>query len=122
MLPLGYTLGFCVNGILLWVFFQRDFGRRLQEPIRALGQSAAAAVLTGFVAYISLNVLDDVFAIDTLTGIFLQGLTAGVIGTIAGVMVLLLLQSRELFEVWETLKQRISRTHIVAPDSDRIEG
>jgi len=122
MLPLGYTLGFFVNGMLLWLLFQRDFGRKLFEPLRAFWQSLAAAVLTGFVAYVSLNALAPYFASSTVAGVFLHGLLSGVIGTAIGAIVLALLGNREFYEMWDAVKQRMWKTHVVAPDSDSIDG
>ena len=61
---------------------------------------------------------DTVFDINTLLGIFLQGLISGVMGIASAVLVLYLLKNRELAEVWATLHAKIWRAKVVPPDAE----
>jgi hypothetical protein len=72
----------------------------------------------GYVTYISLNIFDKVFDVYTLIGIFLQGFTSGLVGIVALVIVLYLLKSEELSEVWTTLHKKIWRASVIAPDAE----
>jgi hypothetical protein len=47
----------------------------------------------GFVTYSFLAVFDSVFNINTLIGIFMQGLLSGVVGIISAVITLFLLKN-----------------------------
>ncbi|TSC68328.1 MAG: Integral membrane protein MviN [Parcubacteria group bacterium Gr01-1014_72] len=116
MLPLAYSFGTILNAGVLWRLFERSFGSFPRSVYRSLYQSFAAAVIMGFASYIFLNVFDDVFALDTLPGIFFQGLLSGLLGIVLGVVVLVLLGNREVREVWETLHHRIWKAKIVGPD------
>ena len=121
MLPLGYTLGFMVNGALLWWSFQRDFSHSLRQLQRTLFQSVMASIFTGFVAYIGLNIFDDLFDLTTLIGVFLQGLCAGLLGTFGGIALLWIMGSQELTDVVSSFRKRLTRSHVIPPDKDTLE-
>jgi hypothetical protein len=72
----------------------------------------------GYVTYICLNIFDKVFNLDTLVGIFLQGFISGIIGIATLVVVLYLLKSEELTEVWSTLHKKIWKAKVVQPDAE----
>lgn len=119
MLPLGFSLGIIFNMILNWIDFSLDFKKFSLPVLKTFFQSFSASIITGFVAYKFLAVFDDVFNINTLLGIFMQGFLSGIIGIISGICILYLLKSRELFEVWDTLHRKIWRTKIPsAPDAE----
>ena len=71
----------------------------------------------GGVAYFFLKVFDNVFDLNTLPGIFLQGLFSGVLGIAAGVIVLALLKNQELGVILETFQKRIWKTKITPPET-----
>jgi hypothetical protein len=52
-------------------------------------------------------VFDDIFNLSTVAGVFLQGLLAGIVGTIIIIGVLYVLKSVELRDVLETLHRKI---------------
>lgn len=121
MLPLGYTIGFAVNGFLLWILFKRDFQLNLRSLASTVWQSSAAAVTAGIISYELLDVLDEVFNIQTLPGIFLQGLCAGLIGIGAGMVVLVVLRNREITELVTALRRKINGTQVITPESDTLD-
>ncbi len=107
MLPLGYTVAVIINCILLWIYFAKVFPGFTKSLIKTAIQSLSASIFMGFTAYIFLNVFDDVFNLNTLLGIFLQGLCSGLIGIAAGIVILKLLNNPEISEVWRTLHSKI---------------
>ncbi len=120
MLPLGYSLGTIFGGIAFWVIFQKDFGK-MPRLFKTLFASLQAAVAGGFVAYIGLNLLDEWFNLNTLAGIFSQGLIAGLLGIGATLLVFKLLKNPEIEEVLSALKQKVSKNKIIVSEPDKIE-
>ncbi len=121
MLPLGYSLGELINLVIFWWFFERDFKNFSAPLFRTLWESLSASVIMGFVAYLFLTVFSKVFDLNTLPGIFAQGLFAGLIGILAGVLVLLALKNKELKEVYKALHVRIWKTdNLVIPEHEDI--
>lgn len=118
MLPLGFTLGVLVNLIIHWLGFSIEFPSYSPRVLRTLFHTVGASVLMGYAAYISLNIFDTVFDLNTLIGIFLQGLVSGLIGIATLVAVLVLLRNQEIAEVWGTLHKKIWKAKIVGPDPE----
>jgi putative peptidoglycan lipid II flippase len=107
MLPLGYTLAVFVNCILLWVYFGQEFVGFTKALRRTVFESFSASIVMGFAAYLGLNIFDDFFNLETLPGIFMQGLCAGILGIIVGIIILYLLNNQEIKEIWKTLHHKI---------------
>src|SRR5581483_3404993 len=101
MLPLGYSIGVLLNVLIFFIAFERDFKNVAAHLWRTFRQSFSAAILMGFVAYISLNVFDKVFDLSTTIVIFLQGLCSGVIGILFGLLILKLINNQEIGEIWQ---------------------
>lgn len=121
VLPLAYSLGMIVNALLFWVLFRRDFGGHLPRFLyTTMGQSFAASVIAGAVAYGGLTMLDTVFNLETIIGVFLQGLIAGMLGIAAGIVVLLLLKNREVKEIWEAFHYRFWKQKPIAPEIEEL--
>ncbi len=118
MLPLGFSLGVIINMIIHWIGFHREFRSYSAPVLRTLFQVTGAGLIMGYVSYISLNIFDKVFNIDTFMGIFLQGFLSGIVGIIFLVIVLYFLKSEELREVWQTLHKKIWKAKIVSPDAE----
>jgi putative peptidoglycan lipid II flippase len=107
MLPLGYSLAVIINCILLWVFFGREFAGFTRLLRNTLFHSFSASVIMGLVSYLSLNIFDNLFNINKVFGIFMQGFLSGILGIIAGVIILKLLKNQEIEEIWATLHHKI---------------
>ncbi len=117
MLALGFALAQIINCLILWVWFEKE-NRGFSVPLlKTLFQSFAASVIMGFVAYLGLGIFDNVFNINTLVGIFMQGFSAGVIGIIALVLVLKVLKSYELEETIDTLHKKFWNVRPIVPDT-----
>lgn len=118
MLPLGFSFGILVNAIVHWIAFHKEFNEYSKPVLRTFFQISGASTIMGFVAYKFLDVFDNIFNLETLPGIFFQGFFSGTIGILVGIMVLYLLKSTELKEVWKTLHKKILKAKIVGPDAE----
>ena len=121
MLALGFSLAQIINCIILWIWFERehpDFSRPL---MKTLFQSFSASVIMGFVSYLGLNLFDNVFNINKVAGIFMQGFCAGILGIIALVIILKLLNSCELEETIDTLHKKFWKVRPIVPDTNATD-
>ena len=115
-LPLGWSIGEVINSIALWFVFEKDFKGFSKPVIKTFIQVLASSLVMGYAAYVSLDIFDNVFNLDTTIGIFSQGLISGVIGIGFGILVLLIFKNQELSDVWQTLKGRFWKKPTVAPE------
>ena len=120
MLPLGYSIGTIVNGLLHWYSFEREFGGFSHKIGRTVFESLGTSIIMGAAAYIGLVILAPVFNTATLIGIFLQGFVAGVIAIIVGVAVLHGLGSKELSETWQTIHRKFWKVKVVSSDPEIV--
>lgn len=118
MLPLGYSIGVLINLIIHWVGFNSHFPNYSKPVLRTLFEVSGASIIMGYITYLSLDIFDNIFNIDTLTGIFLQGFVSGLIGIISAVIILILLKNKELSEVWTTLHHKIWKAKVIPPDAE----
>ncbi len=120
MLPLAYSCGTILNFILQWYFVRKDFMAGESFITKTFFQSLGAAFFLGVVTYSSLNALSPVFGTTTFWGVFLQGLISGILGIIAGAIVLYLLGSEEFKEVVKTLKSKFWKAKVLAPAQEGL--
>ena len=100
MLPLSYALFSILNIVVFFFLFERDFGSLREHMRKPIFESFSAAVVAAFAAHQTLDALDGVFNIDTFLGVFLIGFIGGIVGIVAGAIVLRALGNREIQEVW----------------------
>src|SRR3989344_1516043 len=120
MLPLAYSAGTILNFILYWFYFRRDFMQGESFITKPLFQSLGASFFLGAVAYLSLNILSPIFGTTTFLGIFLQGFISGLLGILAAIVVLYLLQSEELKDFTKVLHTKFWRAKIIAPSQEEL--
>lgn len=121
-LPLGFSLGTWANTLVLWYFFRKDFKGSLKQASVTFFHALSAAVITGFVAYLSLGALTRFLDLSTLPGIFMQGFIAGIVGILAGVGILSLLKNPELKEIMAIIPRKIFREKdVVLDDVSKID-
>jgi len=106
MLPLGYTIGTILNGIVHWVGFEKDFPGFSKKTMRTLYESLFASLVLAFGTYGALRALAPHFNSDSLTGALFLGLAAGVLGIIAGIATLVLIGNTELKEAFKSIRMR----------------
>ena len=121
MLALGFSLAQIVNCIILWIWFEKEHRGFSSPLLKTLFQSFSASVIMGFIAYLFLNVFVNVFNVNTLIGIFMQGLCAGIIGIAVFILVLKIMRSHELKETIEALHQKFWKTRPIVPDTSAID-
>ncbi|MBP9715258.1 MAG: murein biosynthesis integral membrane protein MurJ [Candidatus Pacebacteria bacterium] len=119
MLPLAYSLGTILNFILYLIFIRKDILETGAFITKTFFQSLGASFFIGGVAYVSLNILSPIFGIVTFWGVFLQGLISGILGILAGILVLHLLKNEELKELVRTLHTKFWQAKVV---TDPQEG
>jgi len=119
-LPLAFTLGSFLNGILLWLTFSRQFPEFTLELSRPFRESTIASFAIGLASYNLLNLLDEAFDLNTLPGIFSQGFIAGIGGILVGILLFILLGNKELLEVYRALRRKFWKAKVVPPDADVI--
>lgn len=117
-LPLAYSIGFIVNAVLLWIFFARDFRSFTPAIFRTFFESLAASLALGAASYFALGIFVEVFNQETLIGIFLQGLSAGIVGLMAGIIVLELVGNKEIKEIRKALYSRFWKKRVIPPDPE----
>ena len=120
MIALGFSLAQIINCVILWMCFEKDFKGFSVPLFHTLFQSFSASVIMGFVSYVSLNIFDHIFNINTFIGIFMQGLCAGILGITASVFVLHALKSPELEETWNALHNKFWKVKTIVPDMKEL--
>ncbi len=120
MLPLSFSLGVTFNAILLWRFFQRDFGHFGPEVSRSVSQSIISSLVAGIVSYQTLTWLVVWFDQNTFLGIFLQGLIAGALGLSVLFLTLKYFNNQELAEIGSSLKRKFWRVRVIAPEQEGL--
>ncbi|OHA24729.1 MAG: hypothetical protein A3D52_00125 [Candidatus Taylorbacteria bacterium RIFCSPHIGHO2_02_FULL_44_36] len=120
MLPLGFSVAQIINAAIFWFYFARRFPTFSPIVTRTFFEVFSTSVIMGFIVYRSLNVFDKIFNLNTLPGVFLQGLLSGFIGIAVGIIILILLKNREIKEVWLTLHHKIWKAKIIAPEPESL--
>ncbi len=120
MLPLAYSLGTIVNFVLLLFFIKRDFLKTELFISKTFFQSLSASFFVGFTAYLGLNIFSPIFGTVTFSGIFLQGFISGIMGILAGILVLHLLASEELKELIKTFRTKFWKAEIIVPPQEEL--
>jgi putative peptidoglycan lipid II flippase len=119
-LPAAFAMGALVQAARLWIMMRRKHVQELKEVAESLGQVFSASIIMGFVAYLSLNAWAPVFDLDTLSGIFLQGFLSGLVGIGAFYVVMRLMKSKELDDITGTLRARIWKSAVIAPEQPEL--
>lgn len=120
VLPLSFALGSILNGVLLWIFLERDLPGFSKSVFQTFLHSLSASIIMGFFIFVSLRFFDDIFSLDKFFGILGQALFSGFIGVFAGILVLKILKNKEIEDIWLTFHQRFWKTKVVGPDSEVI--
>ncbi len=107
MLPLAFSLGIFLSLFLHWKAFAKDFSGFTRPVLNTAFHSLGASIIGGFAAYRSLRLFDDIFNLSTVWGVFLQGLCAGIVGLIVIIVVLIIMRSKELKDVWGALHEKV---------------
>lgn len=120
-LPLAYTIGSILNFILIWCLFKKQFFQNLSSGLwTTFFESFLGSIMMGMLTYLSLGFFDNVFDLTTFWGIFLQGFVSGLIGIIAGLIVLFLIKNKELYNLISTITHKFSKRRVLAPEQGEL--
>ena len=120
-LPTAFSLGMIINGILIFLLFQKEFGDIWRSVRKTFFEVLGASLLMGVTAYFSLNFLDNIFDINTFAGIFSQGFLAALIGGLVWFGVLKALKNKELKEITGALFAKFWKTPVIAPEPETLD-
>lgn len=120
MLPLGFTLGTIINGLVHWVGFERQFRGFSRGVTRTLFESFSASVIMGFFTYTGLNIFAEVINTSSLFGIFLQGFLSAIVGILSLITALYILDSKELHEGWKAFHTKFWKAKVIASDPEIV--
>ncbi|MDD2935220.1 MAG: lipid II flippase MurJ [Candidatus Pacebacteria bacterium] len=120
MLAFSYSLGTILNAVLLMAMFERDFDKFIHNISKTFWHSLFASIIMGFVAYRFLAIFGDFLDLNTLQGIFIQGLFAGLAGIFSGIFILWMMDNRELKEARKAFNKRVWKSGIVIPEKREL--
>ena len=119
-LPLAVSIGSFVNFIILWFcmkFELKTFNLQIGKSFR---YTLWASIVMGAVVKRILDFFPNVVNDRTVLGVFTQGLFSGVIGMIVFFVVLYILGSEELKEIFLTINKKLFKEKVILPDNKII--
>lgn len=116
ILPLAFSIGVWCNVLLYWFDFSWYYRGFTRSVLPTIWQSVLSAVAMGTTSYILLGVFANWFDLNTVIGIFLQGLLAGLGGIAVYIIFLKLCGSLELAEVWTAFHHKFWKKKIVVSE------
>ncbi len=120
VLPLSYTIGNIINLVIYWYIYEKDYPGLSRSILPSFYQIFAGSVIMGYVTFISLRFFNVYFPLTKVWGVFLQGFCAGIVGILSLIIILRILNNKELKEVWETLHHKIWKAKVVIPEQDSL--
>jgi len=120
MLPLAYSIGVILNTVLHWVTFEKSYKGFSKPVLETFFHSFSASVIAGAIAFMGLRIFANVFPLEKVWGIFMQGFCSGILGLTIGVLVLIALKNTELAEVWRTLHSKIWKVRVPPAEVERL--
>ncbi|MCD5381437.1 MAG: hypothetical protein LR008_02580 [Candidatus Pacebacteria bacterium] len=115
VLAFAFMFGQFVQLIILLAVSTRVFGVSYWPLAKLFGQSLLASLAGAVSAYVTLAFVVDGINQETFIGIMMQGVSAGVMGLIAIMLVYLATGSSEIIEVYRSFRARIFNTDVIAP-------
>jgi putative peptidoglycan lipid II flippase len=120
MLGVAYSVGILLNTVLHWWMFEREHPGFTNPVFETLFHSFSASVIMGYATFLSLRIFAEVFPLQKVWGIFMQGLSAGIVGMFVGILVLIILRNKELAEVWTTLHKKIWKASVPPAEMEHM--
>ncbi len=120
-LAFAYSIGSIINAIILMKIFQKRHIKRKRFYLqKTLIDSLIGALVMGLVSYGTLHVLDNILDLNTFSGILLQGLTAGILGLTAGMVVYQLIKNQEFMNLKNALYRKFKGIETVSVSQEDI--
>jgi putative peptidoglycan lipid II flippase len=120
VLALAYSIGVAVNTVLHWWTFEKVYRGFTKPVLETLFHSFSASVIMGYVAFLSLRVFAVIFPLTKVWGVFMQGFSAGIVGLVVSIVILILLKNKELQDVWQTLHHKIWKVAVPPAETERL--
>src|SRR3989344_2075805 len=120
MLPLGYSLALIIQAGIFWFLFQRESKEFSKVLSRVTFEVLSASIVMGFIVHWLLDVLGNLFDLNSFWGIFAQGFFAGSIGILCGILLWWVLGSREIREIHTSLRHKFWKTPTVGVDETEL--
>jgi putative peptidoglycan lipid II flippase len=120
LLVVSYVVGVILETVLLFIFASRQFGLSVMPLARQFGEGLLAAFTAGVLAYGTLIFIVDGINQETLIGILLQGVVAGMVGVAGAILMYYGLGSRELQEIYGSFRTKLLKTDVIAPQSETL--
>ena len=109
MLPLSFSFGLMVNGVILWFLLNKKYKNFTKPILRTFSQIFASSLIAGAGAYVALGFYSLYFELRTLFAVLMQGVFAGVVFVLINIFVLIMLENKEIRAVFVTIKQKFWR-------------
>ncbi len=116
MLPLAYSSLQLIHTAYLLGVFVRRFKVPRRQLFHTCVRASISAIGGGCISYIVLNTFVAGIRTETFVGIFLQGAVAGIAGIVTVVLLLFLMKSPELKELWITIRRTSFFSRVLGPD------
>jgi len=114
VLAIAFVIGQFVQLTCLLFLSRKAFRVSYRSLLKLFSQATLAAIAGGLVSYMTLAFVVDGINQATFIGITLQGLSAGIMGLIAVVLVYAASGSSELKEIYRSFHTKIFKTDVVA--------
>jgi hypothetical protein len=120
-LPLAFALGAVANAFFLGIFLRRiDGAYRPYALMSSVFEIGTASALLGFVSYAALQVVAPLVDLERFSGIFLQGLLAGLAGIGTALLFLHMRGNKEYHEVRSVLSRKFWRNETIGPEQEHL--
>jgi hypothetical protein len=98
-----------------------DFKTTFTRPIfKTAFDSLGASIIGGYAAFLGLQIFAHFVNQQKIIGVFLQGFCAGIIGIIVWLLVLWILRSKELRDVWSTFHKKFWKVSVATADAEPL--
>src|SRR3972149_816192 len=102
--------------------FKKDFlDAQVSYLTKSFFEAVGSSFVIGIVAYKLLGVFSKIFDLETFRGIFLQGLFSGLLGIIAGAIILKLIKNEELESLIRAFKTKFWQTKVIVASQDDLK-
>lgn len=115
VLALAFVLGQFIQLLILIILSIHSFKISYRPLFRLFVQATTASLAGAVSAYVTLAFIVDGVDQGTFIGIMLQGISAGIMGILAIVLVYWASGSKELSEIYRSFHAKIFKTDVIAP-------
>lgn len=120
VLAVAFSVGTLLNLILHWWTYERFYSGFTRPVISTLFHSFAASVIMGYTAFLSLRIYALFLPLTKVWGLLLQGLLSCLTGLIVFIIILKLLNNKELKDVIRTLHRKIWKVPVPPVEVEHI--